>query len=148
MHRRTFLRSTGAAAAVAFPSRAPAQNASLTKITLASTTSDDMTPILYYNEVAWATTKDYSSQQPDIVRVFVRAYGEPVTYTNAHHAETVPLIAAYTTIDPAIISRMTRVQAWPSVTVAHLQPLIDACVKYGFLKARFPAMDVIDVNAR
>lgn len=102
----------------------------------------------FYNEVAWATTQDYSSKHPDIVRAFVRAYGEAVTYTNAHHAETIPLIAAYTTIDPAVIARMTRVQAWPSVTVAHLQPLIDACVKYGFLKARFPAVDVIDVNAR
>ena len=107
---------------------------------------DSIAPL--YNEVAWATTKDYSSKNPAVIRAFVRAYAEAVTYTNVHHAETVQLISAYTTIDPAIISTMNRVLAWPSVTVAHLQPLIDACVKYGFLKASFPATDVIDVNAR
>jgi NitT/TauT family transport system substrate-binding protein len=107
---------------------------------------DSIAPL--YNEVAWATMKDYSTKNPGVVKAFVRSYAEAVNYTNNHHAETVQLIAAFTGIDASICARMARVLAWPKVEPSHMQPVIEASVKSGLLKASFPATDVIDVNAR
>jgi NitT/TauT family transport system substrate-binding protein len=101
-----------------------------------------------YCEIAWMCMREYSAKHPDVVRAFARAYNESVTYTNAHHDETVPIVAEFTGMQPAVISKMARVLAWPTVVPAHIQPVIDASVKYGVLKAPFPAADVIDPNVR
>ena len=101
-----------------------------------------------YTEVVWATTKDFSAKHPDVIRNFARGWAEAVNYTNTHHAETVDLTAGFTHIDPAVIGRMSRVLASPTLVPAHIQPIIDASARYGLLKASFPAADVIDVNAR
>jgi NitT/TauT family transport system substrate-binding protein len=101
-----------------------------------------------YCEVAWMCMRDYSAKHADVIRAFARAYNEAVTYTNAHHDETVPIVADFTGMQPAVIAKMARVLAWPSVVPAHIQPVIDASAKYGVIKAGFPAADVIDPNVR
>jgi NitT/TauT family transport system substrate-binding protein len=101
-----------------------------------------------YVEVAWATTREASAKRPDVVRAFVRAYRESVTYTNAHHDETVALVSEFTGIAPAVIGKMARVLAWPTVNAAHIQPVIEATVRVGILARSFPAADIIDANAR
>jgi NitT/TauT family transport system substrate-binding protein len=101
-----------------------------------------------YCEVAWMCMRDYSTKNPSVVRAFARAYNECVTYTNSHHDETVQTVADFTGMQPAVISKMARVLAGPSVLPAHIQPVIDASVKYGVLKAGFPAAEVIDPNVR
>jgi NitT/TauT family transport system substrate-binding protein len=101
-----------------------------------------------YCEVAWMCMRDYSTKNPTVIRAFARAYNECVTYTNSHHGETVQMVADFTGMLPAVISKMARVLAWPTVVPAHIQPVIDASVKYGVLKAGFPAAEVIDPNVR
>jgi NitT/TauT family transport system substrate-binding protein len=99
-----------------------------------------------YAEVVWVTTKDYSSKHPDVVRAFARAYNESVTYTNTHHDETVAIVADFSGIKPEVIAKMARVLAWPTVTPAHLQPVIEVSAHYGLLKTSFPATEIIDPN--
>jgi len=101
-----------------------------------------------YLEVAWCTTTDFSTKHPDSVRAFVRAFGESVTYTASHHDETAPLMAEFTGIPLATIGRMARALAWPSVVPAHIQPVIDATLKFGAISKGFPAAEIIDPNAR
>jgi NitT/TauT family transport system substrate-binding protein len=101
-----------------------------------------------YLEVAWCTTTDFSSKHPETVRAFVRAFGESVTYTATHHDETAPIMAEFTGIPLATIEHMARALAWPTVVPAHIQPVIDATLKFGAITRGFPASEIIDVNAR
>ena len=101
-----------------------------------------------YLQVAWVTTKDYSTAHPENVRAFTRAFAESVTYTSTHHDETAPLMAEFTGIPIGVIQRMARATAAPLVTPALLQPVIDASAKFGAIKRSFPAQELIDVNAR
>jgi NitT/TauT family transport system substrate-binding protein len=98
--------------------------------------------------VAWATTHEFSTKHPELVRAFARAWRESATYTNAHHAETVDMMAEFTGFAPATIAKMSRVTSGLTLTPTQIQPLIDASVKYGILKAPFTAADMIDPNAR
>jgi len=64
-------------------------------------------------------------------------------YTNAHHAETVPLLAAYAHIDPEVIKRMNRLTNATSLDVTYIQPAIDAAVKYKVIDKGFSASELI-----
>ena len=97
---------------------------------------------------AWATTRDFSTKHPDVIRAFARAWRESATYTNAHPADTVAMMAEFTGIEAAVIANMPRATAGPTLAAAQVQPLIDAAAKYGQLKASFPAADLIDPNIR
>jgi NitT/TauT family transport system substrate-binding protein len=100
-----------------------------------------------YLEVAWITTRDISAKHPAMVRAFVRSYKESVTYTNTHRQQTIPLSSEFTGIQPDVIGRMARALAWPTVVPAHIQPVIDATLKFGAITKGFPAGDIIDANA-
>ena len=95
---------------------------------------------------AWSVTRDYSTKNPDIVRNFARAWRESATYTNAHHSETVQMMAAFTAIPVDVIAKIPRATAAPTFVPSQLQTMIDDCAKYGALKASFPATDIIDPN--
>jgi ABC-type nitrate/sulfonate/bicarbonate transport system substrate-binding protein len=97
---------------------------------------------------AWAATTDFSAKHPDLIRAFVRGWREAATYTNAHHSETVAVMAEFTGIEASIIAAMPRATAGPTVSAGQVQPLIDAAAKYGALKQSFPAADLLDPNLR
>lgn len=101
-----------------------------------------------YVLTAWVTTKDFSAKHPTTVRAFNRAYVESATYTNAHHAETAPLMAEFTGLPLATIQHMVRGAAGTTIVPEQLQTVIDASVKYGALKRTFPAQELIDANVR
>jgi NitT/TauT family transport system substrate-binding protein len=101
-----------------------------------------------YLETAWATTKDFSTGHPDLIRAFAAAWAEAATYTNAHHRETAALMSDYTGISLDLISKMPRVVAGTRILPQQIQPIIDAMVKYGQLKNGFLAADLIDQNIR
>ncbi len=93
---------------------------------------------------AWFTTADFSRRHPDVVKTFVRVVADAANYTNAHHAETVELLADFTSVPAAEIAHMTRVRNGTTLNVALIQPVIEASVKYGDLKKSFPAAELID----
>jgi NitT/TauT family transport system substrate-binding protein len=101
-----------------------------------------------YPFVVWVTTKNFSAKHPELVRSFYRAYSEAATYTNAHHAETAPLMAEFTGLPLATIQHMARAEAGTTLSAAQIQPVIDTCAKLGAIKKAFPAAELIDVNAR
>lgn len=96
---------------------------------------------------SWFTTKEWSSKHSAAARAFARTIAEAAAYTNAHHADTAPLIAEISGIELAVIQKMTRVVDGTAITPALVQPVIDADAKYGALSKAYPAQEVIDPNA-
>ena len=89
-------------------------------------------------------TSAYATQHTDVVAKFARIVTEASAYTNAHHAQTAPLIAEFTAIPIATINKMTRAICGDAVRTADIQPFIDAAAKYRFIEHTFPASDLID----
>jgi ABC-type nitrate/sulfonate/bicarbonate transport system substrate-binding protein len=86
---------------------------------------------------------DWATAHQDLVKAFARVMVDAARYTNAHHAQTAPLVAEATKIPQATIEQMTRVDSALSINPAMIQPLIDAAAKYGLLSRSFPATEVI-----
>ena len=92
---------------------------------------------------AFFCTTDYAAKNRDTVIKVRRALFESGEYINAHHDETVPTIAAFTGLDPAVIRTMPRLTLGTSIDPKLLQPLIDTGVQYGAIAHPFPASEMI-----
>jgi ABC-type nitrate/sulfonate/bicarbonate transport system substrate-binding protein len=68
---------------------------------------------------------------------------EASLWTNAHQAETVPIVAAYSGIDPDVIAKGARFTDADYVEARYLQPLIDLFAKCAFIDKPFPAREII-----
>jgi len=95
----------------------------------------------------WFTTKDWSSKYPDLARSFARVVAQSAAFTNTHHADTAPVMAAASGVELPVLQNMQRVNDGTTLDPAQIQPLIDASAAYGMLKASFPARDIVDPNA-
>lgn len=95
----------------------------------------------------WFTTADFADQHRDAVERFARVVREAAAYTNAHHAETVPVIAPFWGIDPAILASMERATAGSLLNPREIQPMIDAAVKYKIIDSGFDARELISQYA-
>ena len=95
---------------------------------------------------AYFCTADFVSKNADALARFRRALAESVTYTNAHRAQMIPVIAKYSGADEASIAAMPPLTLAPprQLDVALIQPLIDVAVKYKRIDHGFPAKELID----
>jgi NitT/TauT family transport system substrate-binding protein len=90
-------------------------------------------------ESAWYTTADYATKNRDVVMRFRRVIEAATVYTNAHHAETVDLLAAFTGMDPATIGQIKRAVSGTTLDVKQIQPMIDTAVRYNVIAQGFSA---------
>jgi ABC-type nitrate/sulfonate/bicarbonate transport system substrate-binding protein len=74
---------------------------------------------------------------------FAQGVMQGATYTNAHHAEAVDLVSAFTKVSPAVVASMTRVTCGLRLDPREIQPVIDVNVKYNVIPARFDAREII-----
>lgn len=95
----------------------------------------------YFLIAGWFCTQSFASQNLAITRRFFEAMREAATYTNAHHAETVSLLADYSHIDPDVIRKMNRLTNATSLQASEIQPAIDAAAKYKFIDEAFSAKE-------
>ena len=96
----------------------------------------------HFLAAVWFTTASYADAHPDVIARFVAVMRDANAYTNTHPAETLPLIAAFSGIDPAAIAHMTRSFAPPYLDARDVQPMIDAAVKYKALDHGFAAQEL------
>jgi NitT/TauT family transport system substrate-binding protein len=94
----------------------------------------------------WFTTRDFSSKYPQIVKAFARVVATTATWANKHQSRTAPVMADFTGIPLASFEHMTRQEQGTVLIPALIQPVIDACLKYGAVQKSFPATEVIDPN--
>lgn len=72
------------------------------------------------------------------MRLFTRVLAQAATYTNAHRAETAPLLAEASSIPLAVIEHMPRVTNGTRARPEDVQPVIDAAARYKTIKAPSP----------
>lgn len=96
---------------------------------------------------AYCTTTDFLTKNRDALDRFAVAMRTATLYANAHHAETAPLIAAFTGIDAAQVNAMKRTTCSEYLDPREIQPAIDASVKYKVIDKSFPAQDLISPYA-
>jgi ABC-type nitrate/sulfonate/bicarbonate transport system substrate-binding protein len=96
---------------------------------------------------AWVSNIDWASKNPAVVRKVGQILMRAGAYANGHHDQTVELIAAFSGIDPATVRTMARVVFADKLDPADIQPLIDVAVRYGAVKARFPATELFSPGA-
>lgn len=79
----------------------------------------------------------------DAMTRFAKAMHEASMWTNAHQADTIPIVASYSGIDPDIIAKGARFTDADFVEPRYLQPLIALFSKYGLIDKPFPAQEII-----
>jgi hypothetical protein len=67
---------------------------------------------------------------------------DAAAYVNAHHDQTVDLIAQFTAVDAAIVRKMTRVDQGIANDPALVQPVIDEMAKAKAIPTAFDAKDL------
>jgi NitT/TauT family transport system substrate-binding protein len=90
-------------------------------------------------ESAWYTTADYAAKNRDVVARFRRVVEAATVYTNAHHAETVDLLAAFSGMDPVTIGQIHRAVSGTTLDPKLIQPMIDAAAKFKVIPQAFSA---------
>jgi NitT/TauT family transport system substrate-binding protein len=85
----------------------------------------------------------YVDANRDTMTKFGLAMHEASTWTNAHQAETVPIVAGYSGIPADVIAKGARFTDADYVEARYLQPLIDLFAKYGAIDKPFPASQII-----
>ena len=93
---------------------------------------------------AWFAESGWASKHADVIKAFARTTQEAGAYTNAHHAETAPIVAQVMNVPVGVVETMARALVDSSpVDVADIQPLIDVSSKYQFITRSFPAQEMI-----
>jgi NitT/TauT family transport system substrate-binding protein len=91
----------------------------------------------------YMSTTDFVAKNRDLVVRFQKAMAQSATYCNTHQAETVPMMAQFTGLDPAILSQVTRAYDPPNLDPRDIQPIINAAAKYKLIEKPFDARELI-----
>jgi NitT/TauT family transport system substrate-binding protein len=92
---------------------------------------------------AWFCSDDYAQRNADTVKKFAVVIRSAQAYANTHHAQTLPLLAAYAHLDSNVIRNMDRNIYATSSDPSMIQPAIDVAVKYKVIDKPFAASELI-----
>ena len=93
---------------------------------------------------SWFTSKAYATAHPDIVRKYMAAIRSAGEWANSHPAEAIVMFARHTKYTVAELQTSVRPPfITRPITPAELQVTIDVATKYNFVKAKFPARDLL-----
>jgi ABC-type nitrate/sulfonate/bicarbonate transport system substrate-binding protein len=101
----------------------------------------------HFTFAAMAARSEYANKNRDVIERFGRAIYEATLYTNAHHAETLPIYAAFAHIDPKQIENAPRAISAPYLDAQDIEPLINAAVRYKVLARPIDASTLISAAA-
>jgi NitT/TauT family transport system substrate-binding protein len=91
----------------------------------------------------WVATVDYIAKNPDIVNAFVAGLTEAARYTNAHQAETVDMVAAFSGQDPSQLRAGVRSITAEGISLPDVQRPLDFALKYGFIDKTFDVNGIL-----
>jgi NitT/TauT family transport system substrate-binding protein len=100
-----------------------------------------------YCSSLWFATNDWVSKNPDAARRFVAVMKQAAVWANAHPHESAVMLAPHIKQTVAAIESSTRVLYGVDMTPDLIQPVIDASAKYGLLKSRFSATELVNAIA-
>jgi NitT/TauT family transport system substrate-binding protein len=107
------------------------------KLRLIAHAWDAIAPRFLYT--AWFASTSYAAANPAVVSSFEKAMRDAAAFVNAHESETVDLIARFTSVDPAVIRKMTRVEQGVGLNPALIAPVIDAMARLQYISSAFDA---------
>ena len=96
----------------------------------------------------WFSTSHWAAAHPAELKAFIAAMLETAKWANTHHAETAGILAKYTKATTQQIMDVPRVTYGERLTDSAVQPQIDLAAKYGLIKTRVSADDLINKLAR
>jgi NitT/TauT family transport system substrate-binding protein len=91
----------------------------------------------------WFTTTDFVAKHHDGIGKFQKIVETSSIWANAHHAETVPMLAAWSGVTVDQAAHLTRMTTGTRISADDVQPVIDLMAKYGLLAKAFDAHDMI-----
>jgi NitT/TauT family transport system substrate-binding protein len=89
---------------------------------------------------AWFSTLDFAAQHPDLIRRFVQAMIETADWANKNPRAAGAILAKYT--QTPVNDNIPRLPQAGTFDPAMVQPLLDACAKYGVLDRPIAATEL------
>jgi NitT/TauT family transport system substrate-binding protein len=96
----------------------------------------------------WIVTVDYAAKNRSTLDKFRSAIRDASVYANAHHGETVDVLAKFSGIDPAVIASGRRTTYATALDPKLIQPMVDLCAKYKVIPEAFDAREIMDSALR
>ena len=90
---------------------------------------------------SWFTTSAWAKAHPDLVKKYSAVMVQTAKWANTHHAESAKILEAET--KTPVSATTQRVIFGEGIDMMQIQNIIDACTKYGIIKATFPATDIL-----
>ncbi len=91
----------------------------------------------------WFTTTDFVAKHRDAIARFQRIVETNSIWANAHHADTVPMLAAWSGVTVEQASHLQRMTMGTRISADDIQPVIDLLAKYGAIPKAFDAHEMI-----
>jgi len=96
-----------------------------------------------FSIAAWFGATAWVRANPETVGRFARAMADASTYANAHPKEVLPLLAAFSGVEPDVLENAARAPFRAPLRVADFQPLVDIMLDYKIIDRRIDASDLI-----
>jgi NitT/TauT family transport system substrate-binding protein len=90
---------------------------------------------------AWFSTSAWAQANPKLVTAYSKSILEAAKWANTHQKQSAQILEDATKVPMG--ESVHRVPFAERLDAADLQPLIDACAKYGLLKTAFPAQQLL-----
>jgi NitT/TauT family transport system substrate-binding protein len=91
----------------------------------------------------WIATSAWAKANPAVVTAFAGSMVRAADWANANHAASATILERVGKLTPQTVNAMTRVRYATTARVAEMQPVIDACAKYGIIPATFAAGELL-----
>jgi ABC-type nitrate/sulfonate/bicarbonate transport system substrate-binding protein len=91
----------------------------------------------------FVATEQWLDANADRARKFATAIRRAAVWANGHQAETHPLLARITNMDPKLIPGMAPTVFGTSLEPAQIAPVVDAMLKYGLIDKRVDPKEMI-----
>lgn len=92
---------------------------------------------------SWFAERPWLAANRDTARKLTRAIYQSATWTNAHHAETAPILVKYLKLDPDKARNLTRATFATSLDPKLMQPVLDIAERYGLIEKAVDAHTLI-----
>lgn len=92
---------------------------------------------------SWFAKRDWLTANDATARKLQAAIYETARWANTHHADTLPILAKYSKMDPSKISRMTRATFATDLEAKDVEPPIALATKYHLFDKPLNAADLI-----
>lgn len=88
--------------------------------------------------VVWFTTKNWLQKNPDTAKKLVNGIFATAKWANTHSAESAPMLAKASKMDPAVVAAMKRLYFATSNERRYVEPVLNVAAKYGALPRPVP----------